>query len=553
MKPKLIELDAHLPVGIGGVYRARVMNADGTPASDWTKPQRNLILPGGYSTAAAGSYPGAFAHQIQQLHAGTGNSPNKATLDGTYAQSGTTVTRSTGTGTFVAGNVNDFIKFGTGEIAKIVSVTNTVTVEVDRSQTVAATSLVVYDTSRTLLDAWSKVTTNPDGTAGFNGAQHFTDTGIYQRWVTFNFATETVATTYTEVGVSNGASGGSNGTAVLFSRVVLDTPVTVAIGQFLQLRFDLFMVLGNYRTSAPITVSVTGWPYPYQIQSITANGTYWDVVVGAACSSHYAVGRPIIISGAIPLRKTITSISSTPSDFTVNATSHGRNVGETIVIEGASPAGYNGSWVVATVPNANSLTVTSAANLGAGSGGTVRITTPGTWFNGTHTIASFPNSTTIRITNANNITPAGVAGTVTNSMNAVAQVTGYAFGPTGNASGISEPTGTSGLSYKTVLAIIPEASLKTGLTYGVDTNITGTLGSATGVATGTYNASNRTQTFTSVVASANGNGQTIRQIMFGTVGQPTGQFVVTFDERQRKDNGYQLSMTFTVSWDPDLN
>lgn len=550
MKLKQATVAAEIPLGISGQFRARVMNADGTPASDWTPVKKNLILPGGYNATinTHDSYPGSFANNVKRMHAGTGSTPNKVTIDGTYSQSGTTVTRVTGAGTFVAGNANDFIKFGTGEIAKINSVTNTTTVEVDRSQTVAATTLQVYDTSRTLLDAWVKTTTTVDNTAGYNGATDNTDAGTYLIWKTMNFAAETVAQTYTEVGVSNEVSGGSGATAVLFSRVVLDTPVTVGVEQFLQLRYDLTMVLGNYRTSAPITMNITGWPYPYAIQSITANGTYWDVVVGSACSSHYAVGRPIIITGAIPLRKTITSISSTGSDFTVNATSHGRLVGETIVIEGASPAGYNGSWVVATVPNANSLTVTSAANLGAGSGGTVRITTPATWFDGTHTIASFPNSTTIRITNANNITPAGIAGTVTNSLAANAIVTQYAFGPTGNGPGIVEP----GVSNYKGANLYPESALKTGLAYGTYADTTGGIGTSTGYPTASYNSGTRTQTNTAIFASAVGNNQTIRQLTFGTNSQPLGLLFITFDERQRKDVGYQLSVTLTTKWDPDL-
>ncbi len=59
------------------------------------------------------------------------------------------------------------------------------------------------------------------------------------------------------------------------------------------------------------------------------------------------------------------TITSTGSDFTVNKTAHGFVVGEYVVLKNATHAGYDAVWPVATVPNANSFTVTSAANLGA--------------------------------------------------------------------------------------------------------------------------------------------------------------------------------------------
>jgi hypothetical protein len=480
------------------------------------------------------------------FHAGTGSTPNSAAIDGTYSQSGTTVVRVTGTGTFVAGNVNDFIKFATGERAKIVSVTNSVTVEVDRSQTVAAAALTIFDTSRTLLDAWAKATSTADGASGASGFTQDTDAGTARMWNTMNFAVETVAATYTEVGVTPSTT--LNGSQVLFSRVVLDSPVNVGVGQFLQLRFELLCVLGNYRTAAPITMAITGWPYTYNIQSITSNGTSWDVVLNEAVSSHYAAGRPITIAGAEPVRTNISSLSSTGSDFTVNATAHGRTVGQSIVIAGATPSAYNGTWVVATVPNANSMTVTSAINPGSGSGGTVRLVTPGTWYNGTHTIASFPNSTTIRITNAASIPPAGVAGTVKNSLAASGIICGVsgAFGET--SVGIVEPG--NGTQARRQMGMVTEANMKTGLQYGVNPTSWSFITSVTSPVAGTYDSANRKRTFTVTFPSANQNSQTIRQLV---VGDFSSFFVVTFDERQRKENGFQMVLNFTVSWEPALD
>ncbi len=550
-----MKLEARTHYGIGATYQVRVMQptnwdsrgrvTSAKPVTDWTAPQRNLILPAGYtSTWQDGTFASILSHNSSGMHAGTGTTPNKVILDGTFSQTGTTVTRVSGVGVFASGNVNDFIKFASGEYAKIVSFTNTLQVEVDRSQAVAAAALTVYDTSRTLLDTWVKGSSTNDGAAGASGATHDTDAGTYRVWRTCNFSTESVARTYTEIGFGTGILNST----VLFSRILLDSPVNVDIGQFLQVRADLMMKLGNYRVYEPLTVNITGWPYTYNVQSIVSNGTYWDVVVDPACSSHYAVGRPITIAGALPVKTNITSLSSTGSDFTVNATAHGKLVGDSIVLEGVTPSGYNGTWTVATVPNANSLTVTSGINPGAGTGGTIRLATPGTWYNGTHTIASFPNSTTIRITNATSIAPAGIGGTVKNNLNATGIITNYAFGPSGNWSGVAEP----GTAQSKSLNMWDEANIRTGLVYGSQPSLGTALGSGTVVA-GTYDTANRSQVFTGTVASGTANSQTIRQITFGiATSQPTGRFWITFEERQRKDNGYQLVVAYTVSWEPDL-
>lgn len=555
MKPKpTAKIDALVNVGTAGFYRYRVMNADGTPATEWSERSKNLVLPGGYSAASNGasSSEGSFKNQIKAMHAGTGTTPNKVLLDGTYSQTGTTVTRTTGTGTFVSGNVNDFIKFGTGEKCKINSITNTLTVEVDRSQTVAATTATIYDTSRIYLDTWVAATSTNDVSVGFSGETIDTDAGTTLIWKTYNFAIEVAAKTYTEVAVTPLLT--LNSTQALFSRVVLSTPVTVNIGQFLQLRFELLCVLGNYRTSTPITMAITGWPFPYAIQSIVSNGTYWDVVVGSACSSHYATGRPIIIAGALPATTAITSISSTVSEFTVTTgTAHGKVAADSIVIAGSSVGAYNATWTVLDAPTSTTLRVTSGANPGAATGGTVRLATPGTWFDGTHTIASFPNSTTIRITNATTIPAAGVAGAVTNSVaaNAIICGAGGAFATGNFPCGIVEPTTNT---TPKAMAFIEENNMKTGLAYGATFGVFSPISTGTLSATPSYDAANRKCTAVVTIPSANQVGQTIRQIIVGKLDStPRSALIITFDERQRKDNGFQVVLNFSVSWEPDLS
>lgn len=68
--------------------------------------------------------------------------------------------------------------------------------------------------------------------------------------------------------------------------------------------------------------------------------------------------------------KTITSIASTATEFTVTATAHGLRAGDKITISGSSDSDYNATWTVATVVNANSFTVADTNNFGSGTGGT---------------------------------------------------------------------------------------------------------------------------------------------------------------------------------------
>ena len=68
----------------------------------------------------------------------------------------------------------------------------------------------------------------------------------------------------------------------------------------------------------------------------------------------------------------ITAITSTPTTFSVTAINHGLTAGDTVTIIGATPAGYNGSWTVAS-STTDTFVVNSAANLGAGKGGSARL------------------------------------------------------------------------------------------------------------------------------------------------------------------------------------
>lgn len=63
--------------------------------------------------------------------------------------------------------------------------------------------------------------------------------------------------------------------------------------------------------------------------------------------------------------KTITAMTWASSIVTVTLTGHGYAVGNTVTIAGVTPAGYNGSYVILTVADANTFTFALASNPGA--------------------------------------------------------------------------------------------------------------------------------------------------------------------------------------------
>lgn len=74
----------------------------------------------------------------------------------------------------------------------------------------------------------------------------------------------------------------------------------------------------------------------------------------------------IFFQGGGPfIRQTGAAITSNGSALTVTKTSHLFITGEYVVISGATNSAYNGRWKIASVPNANTLTITSSLSLGA--------------------------------------------------------------------------------------------------------------------------------------------------------------------------------------------
>lgn len=103
-----------------------------------------------------------------------------------------------------------------------------------------------------------------------------------------------------------------------------------------------------------LTIPVIG----REVFAITANvGTY---TIGPG--GDFDTSRPIWLTGAAVLLNNdetptaVTSITRSGNLATVTITSHGRSVGNGFTISGASPAAYNGTFSIASVPTVNTFT-----------------------------------------------------------------------------------------------------------------------------------------------------------------------------------------------------
>lgn len=302
----------------------------------------------------------------------------------TWNQVGNTVTRATGTGTVPTGHVANEVKWQDGERCHILTrISDTSFTVSGPARTITGKTLRVYFTNWNTGSGimQSKVSANPTFVSNLAA-------GTYE--TTWSVTQDAAASAYTLASVVLGGT---------YARVVLPAPIAVA--QFDQLSMVYkrqATVSGREAQTVALSSIITGFPYKFAVTSITGNGTTVTVVTSEA---HNLVALdPIVIAGAVPLRTAVQSASSTSTTWTVNSTGHGKSVGDTVVHENFSVAGYNGTFTIATVPNANSYTVTNASNPGASTGGTTRLATPVTYFNGSYTVATAPNSTTLTFTNA---------------------------------------------------------------------------------------------------------------------------------------------------------
>lgn len=591
-----------------GRFQVQVVDARTGRVVESRPWQNNLILDSGLDRIATESWAAQLTYGV----AGTGNTPTKDLPDDpadTYSQTGTTVTRDTGTRDFVAGDVGKLIRWTSGEEAYITALIGVTQVTVGTTQTVVAGPIdALYRVAQTGLTAEVKrSTTEPefidedDGLESFHTRYNVTD-GTMTFRTTKDFTEEVAPVNYTEVAVSSQATAGNN----IFSRMLLAGAVTVGVGQLLRLKYELTVSVAGHAPATQTTVDggITGWPLPYNITSITSNGTYWEVTLEE--SHHFVPGGKINIDGAKRPRAVITAASSTVSDFTITAAGHGLAPGETAVIEGMTPSGYNGSFLVDSVVG-DDVTFLSVLNPGVGTVfGDIREQEPGTWYDGTdYVIASTPTTTTLRITNATVIDAAGADGTAYNNTKrkwvainyglALLGGVGTGFGqtPTNEAqalaqSGYNASSSPATAHYyglydgtsETTVGVIPATHPTIlpnnfpqawGTTNGSSMSCNGLSGAQSPAPSNIYTTGSRKtgtllsytngtfyrdMTFEYSAGEANVSDIKMFAVSKQGTGSPTAypfyQGYILFEEPQRKKNTYKLTLTFRKSWGRDL-
>lgn len=395
--------------------------------------QKNLILDQGMDYYANNTW----ANMMNYCVAGTGTTPTKDLMDGTAAQSGTTVTLTGSTYSFSVGDVGKWVGWATGEQAKITAYVSATQVTVAQSQTVSSGTATLYRCNQTGLATEVKRTNtypNYTYTDGRGASATFASaTNVLTLRRTYDFSAEVGSVNYTEIGLSPVATVASN----LFTRILFSGAVVVGSGQQLRITYELAVTVSGTTRPSQTLPSSTGWPYTYNISSITGNGTSFTVTLSAA--HHYVTGGSITIAGAKRTRFTITAATSTGSNFTLTTSaSHGLSVGDTIIVEGVTPSGYNGTWTAASGTTGSTIVVTTGANPGTGTAfGNVRQQEPGTWYNGTWTVAS-TTSTTVVVTSSISLS-AGADGTVKNNLGTVMYLNHWPIAPLGGISSYGTP------------------------------------------------------------------------------------------------------------------
>jgi hypothetical protein len=294
--------------------RVRVaVRQDGRVVKDYGW-QDNLILDQGLDKIATMPFNQAFV----ACCCGTGSNPTGRNPNTTATISGTALTAAAATFS-VADLDADCVFASLGLRFKIEAFTDAQHVTLFTSGSVpTATPFTIEYTNQAILEGEAKRTTTYLVTPGACG--YLLNPGNIVLWRTYLFIPEETEVTYTELGFSDSSAAGPN----LFSRVVLATPVsligpTAALpsGQQLQVTYQITIGIdygngpGNFFSGrTPTTLTVTNLPIQFSIWQY-ANST------------------------TLPGNLAITMAGNVPAI-----------VGESIIVAGASVAGYNGTWTI---------------------------------------------------------------------------------------------------------------------------------------------------------------------------------------------------------------
>jgi hypothetical protein len=145
--------------------------------------------------------------------------------------------------------------------------------------------------------------------------------------------------------------------------VVVSTSATVAVGSIVFIEDALDPNANGWWY---VTASVGGTSFTVVTTNVVATGNQWN-----AAATYIYVGNFYTNAGIAVAASSTTAITTSGTAITVNTTySHGLSQGSYVYIVGTTGGtGVNGAWVVATVPTANSFTISTT-----GASGTVTTT-----------------------------------------------------------------------------------------------------------------------------------------------------------------------------------
>lgn len=378
----------------GQIDWLEVRRADGS-LKKRLENQPNLMLNSMFSPYAVHSGGSGNAYAMST----TGE--NYIDLDGTWDQSGNTITRATGTGVFPSspsqlGNELYWYDAGgeTGHRCHVTARASDTSITVSGlPKTITGGSLRLFYTN----GATGSITYPSgaeDSTSNYSTAfeEYDNTNSVHTRTVQYNFAS-----------ASSGYTLGSLIVAGKY-RVVLSETVDIEEGDQLQYQYTSTETVTGRATTFELDSNSSGLPQKYSMLTIEGDGANVDVTFDGP--THFLAGDKLDLRNVVPERVAISSITSTGTTITVNtATAHGKSVSDSIVIENAEVGAYDGTWEISAVVDTDTFEISDASNPGpSGAEGTVRLETPATFYDDLElaTIASMPSTSVARITSAIN-------------------------------------------------------------------------------------------------------------------------------------------------------
>ncbi len=251
-----------------GRYQVGVVNA-ATEEVEWKCSGSNLVLNAGMDNL----YNMSVADQSLYGICGTGTRPNNQFSGlSQISQSGNTVFLCNTSGNITNFSssfdvypslvqVGDMISCSLGQQLTVTSVNpNGVNLTVTPSYTFGSQSFAVYKTTQTELQLEISRSNTYQPGIGSCGTTFTGSTAVHRR--SYNFPVLVTNQTYNEVGVGWASAGPGN----TFSRILLNSPLTVNAGFYLRLIYELSATYASSSTSG--SISIGGWSNTNATQSV---------------------------------------------------------------------------------------------------------------------------------------------------------------------------------------------------------------------------------------------------------------------------------------------